>query len=45
MSEDKKVKIMKARTYARQQLIDGWDQSIMDTACILIIGVGALRIL
>ncbi|MHA1913887.1 MAG: ThiF family adenylyltransferase [Promethearchaeota archaeon] len=34
--------IVKARMYARQQLIDGWDQSVITNGCILIIGVGAL---
>jgi ubiquitin-activating enzyme E1 C len=34
--------IVKARMYARQQLIDGWDQGVVDNGCILIIGVGAL---
>ena len=37
-----KNEIFKSRMFARQQLIDGWDQSIIDHACILIIGVGAL---
>ncbi len=34
--------IVKARMYARQQLIEGWDQGVIDNGCILIIGVGAL---
>jgi len=34
--------IVKARMYARQQLIDGWDQEIVNNGCIMIIGVGAL---
>lgn len=34
--------IVKARMYARQQLIDGWDQNIINNGCVLIIGVGAL---
>ncbi len=34
--------IFKARMFARQQLIDGWDQEIMDKGCIMIVGVGAL---
>ncbi|MHA1147630.1 MAG: ThiF family adenylyltransferase [Promethearchaeota archaeon] len=37
-----KEDIIKSRTYARQQLIEGWDQSVMDDACIMIVGVGAL---
>jgi molybdopterin/thiamine biosynthesis adenylyltransferase len=34
--------IIKARMYARQQLIEGWTQDILEEGCILIIGVGAL---
>ena len=34
--------IVKSRMYARQQLIDGWDQEIINNGCIMIIGVGAL---
>lgn len=34
--------IVKSRMYARQQLIDGWDQDIIDNGVIMIIGVGAL---
>ncbi len=34
--------IVKSRMYARQQLIDGWDQNIIDNGIIMIIGVGAL---
>ncbi|MFX1323380.1 MAG: ThiF family adenylyltransferase [Promethearchaeota archaeon] len=41
MTENKED-IVKARMYARQQLIDGWDQDIINNGCILIIGVGAL---
>ena len=37
-----KEDIIKARMFARQQLIDGWDQEVLNNACILIIGVGAL---
>ncbi len=39
---DKTEDIVKARMYARQQLIDGWDQEIIDKGTIMIIGVGAL---
>jgi molybdopterin/thiamine biosynthesis adenylyltransferase len=39
---EKKDDIVKSRTYARQQLIEGWDQSVMDDSCIMIVGVGAL---
>ncbi|MHA2400603.1 MAG: ThiF family adenylyltransferase [Promethearchaeota archaeon] len=34
--------IVKARMYARQTLIDGWDQDVITNGCIMIIGVGAL---
>ena len=34
--------IVKSRMYARQQLIDGWEQDIIDNGVIMIIGVGAL---
>ena len=34
--------IVKSRMYARQQLIDGWDQDVINDGVILIIGVGAL---
>ena len=37
-----KEEIVKSRTYARQQLISGWDQSVMDDSCVMIVGVGAL---
>jgi len=37
-----KDEIIKSRMFARQQLIDGWDQATLDNACILIIGIGAL---
>ena len=32
----------KSRMYARQQLIDGWDQEIVSKGCVMIVGVGAL---
>ena len=38
----KNEEIFKSRMFARQQLIDGWDQDIVSKGCILIIGVGAL---
>ncbi len=38
----KKEEILKSRMFARQQLIEGWSQEILDKGCILIIGVGAL---
>ncbi len=34
--------IFKSRMFARQQLIEGWDQQVLDEACVLIIGIGAL---
>jgi len=34
--------IVKSRMYARQQLIDGWDQDVISDGTIMIIGVGAL---
>ncbi|MBN1800221.1 MAG: ThiF family adenylyltransferase [Candidatus Lokiarchaeota archaeon] len=34
--------IFKSRMFARQQLIEGWDQQVLEDACVLIIGVGAL---
>ena len=34
--------IVKSRIYARHQLIDGWEQDVINNGCILIIGVGAL---
>ncbi|MFX1276529.1 MAG: ThiF family adenylyltransferase [Promethearchaeota archaeon] len=39
---EQKDQIFKSRMFARQQLIEGWDQDVIDHACILIIGVGAL---
>ena len=37
-----KEDIKKSRMYARQQLIDGWDQEIVSEGCVMIVGVGAL---
>ncbi|MFX0074373.1 MAG: ThiF family adenylyltransferase [Candidatus Hermodarchaeota archaeon] len=37
-----KEDIKKSRMYARQQLIEGWDQEIVNEGCIMIVGVGAL---
>jgi len=34
--------IFKSRMYARQTLIDGWDQEVLNQGCIMIVGVGAL---
>jgi len=38
----KKDTIFKSRMYARQTLIDGWDQEVLNQGCIMIVGVGAL---
>ena len=37
-----KEDIKKSRMYARQQLIEGWDQEIVNEGCVMIVGVGAL---
>ncbi|MFX0178882.1 MAG: ThiF family adenylyltransferase, partial [Candidatus Hodarchaeota archaeon] len=37
-----KEDVFKSRMYARQQLIDGWDQETLESSCIMIVGVGAL---
>ncbi|MFX1314669.1 MAG: ThiF family adenylyltransferase [Promethearchaeota archaeon] len=42
MTEQNHEDFFKSRMFARQQLIDGWSQDILEGACILIIGVGAL---
>ncbi len=42
MTERESEDFFKSRMFARQQLIDGWSQDILDDGCILIIGVGAL---
>ena len=39
---ERKEEIFKSRMFARQQLIDGWDQDVLNNGCILIIGIGAL---
>ena len=39
---EKTEDIVKSRMYARQQLIEGWDQETVDNGTIMIIGVGAL---
>ncbi|MFW9878847.1 MAG: ThiF family adenylyltransferase [Candidatus Thorarchaeota archaeon] len=39
---EKSEHFVKSRMYARQQLIDGWDQEILEKGTIMIIGVGAL---
>jgi len=39
---DMKSDIFKSRMYARQTLIDGWDQDVLNNGCIMIVGVGAL---
>ena len=45
MSNNEKLEIKKSRMYARQQLIEGWNQEILDNGCIMIVGVGALSML
>ncbi len=42
MSSKKNEQLFKARMFARQQLIEGWDQEVLNTSCIMIVGVGAL---
>ncbi len=37
-----KDELKKSRMYARQQLIEGWNQEVLESGCIMIIGVGAL---
>jgi len=37
-----KEEIKKSRMYARQQLIEGWDQEIVNEGSVMIVGVGAL---
>ena len=37
-----KNEIFKSRMFARQQLIDGWDQDVINKGVIMIVGVGAL---
>ncbi len=44
MTENKED-IAKSRMYARQQLIDGWDQDVVNEGRIMIVGVGALNAL
>jgi molybdopterin/thiamine biosynthesis adenylyltransferase len=39
---ENKDEIIKSRMYARQQLIEGFDQEIISNGCIMIVGVGAL---
>ncbi|MFX1396139.1 MAG: ThiF family adenylyltransferase [Promethearchaeota archaeon] len=39
---DNNDQIFKSRMFARQQLIEGWDQEVIENSCVLIIGVGAL---
>jgi ubiquitin-activating enzyme E1 C len=37
-----KEEIFKSRMFARQTLIEGWDQEVLNKGCIMIVGVGAL---
>ena len=39
---EKDDEIFKSRMFARQQLIDGWDQEVVNNGSIMIVGVGAL---
>jgi molybdopterin/thiamine biosynthesis adenylyltransferase len=39
---EKSEDIVKSRMYARQQLIEGWDQETLEKSTIIIIGIGAL---
>lgn len=39
---EKKDEIFKSRMFARQQLLEGWDQEVVSNACVMIVGVGAL---
>ena len=45
MSENINVEIKKSRMYARQQLIEGWSQDVLDNGRIMIVGIGALSVL
>lgn len=45
MIDNKNVERKKSRMYSRQQLIDGWNQDILDNGTIMIVGVGALSLL
>ncbi len=38
----KKEDIVKSRMFARQQILEGWDQKVLDQGCVMICGVGAL---
>ena len=40
--EKNKDDIFKSRMFARQQLIEGWDQDTLSNSCIMIVGIGAL---
>ncbi|TXT55539.1 MAG: putative E1-like ubiquitin activating protein [Promethearchaeota archaeon] len=37
-----KKEIFKSKMFARQTLLDGWDQNILNESCVLIVGAGAL---
>ncbi len=40
--EKNKDDIFKSRMFARQQLIEGWNQDTLSNSCIMIVGIGAL---
>ncbi|MGB5913139.1 MAG: ThiF family adenylyltransferase [Promethearchaeia archaeon] len=40
--KEHKEDVLKSRMYARQQLIDGWNQETLEDSCIMVVGVGAL---
>jgi molybdopterin/thiamine biosynthesis adenylyltransferase len=39
---ENKDDIFKSRMFARQQLIEGWDQATLENGCVMIVGIGAL---
>ncbi len=39
---NQKENIKKSRIYARHDLLEGWDQSVISEGCVMIVGVGAL---
>lgn len=39
---ENKDDLFKSRMFARQQLIEGWDQDTLSNGCIMILGIGAL---
>jgi len=41
-NEKKRFSLEERKMYARQQLVEGWDQETLKNSCALIIGIGAL---